>query len=193
MKNISIAKFVRFCWRCRSSLSASFGNIGARRRSPMPTPVDTRLGEGDFPGRSRASSGRVRVPPAGERPGCLRGPGGIGEHRRAQIGRAVLSLPRRSGGPAVDLAAPPGGRPGRSGTPAGRRYGSGRSGHWGGRPGQPPHVEVRIFNPFSRKTGRTSQYVTRMGSVSRRMHDKSLHGRQSGDHPGRPQHRRRIL
>ncbi len=37
-----------------------------------------------------------------------------------------------------------------------------------------PNVEVRIFNPFSRKTGRTSQYVTRMGSVTRRMHNKSF-------------------
>ena len=37
-----------------------------------------------------------------------------------------------------------------------------------------PNVEVRIFNPFSRKSGRTSQYLTRMGSVTRRMHNKSL-------------------
>ena len=37
-----------------------------------------------------------------------------------------------------------------------------------------PNVEVRIFNPFSRKTGRTSQYVTRLGSVTRRMHNKSF-------------------
>ena len=37
-----------------------------------------------------------------------------------------------------------------------------------------PNVEVRIFNPFSRKTGRGSQYVTRMGSVTRRMHNKSF-------------------
>jgi len=37
-----------------------------------------------------------------------------------------------------------------------------------------PNVEVRIFNPFSRKTGRTSQFVTRMGSVTRRMHNKSF-------------------
>ena len=37
-----------------------------------------------------------------------------------------------------------------------------------------PNVEVRIFNPFSRKAGRTSQYVTRMGSVTRRMHNKSF-------------------
>ena len=39
---------------------------------------------------------------------------------------------------------------------------------------QHPNVEVRIFNPFSRKTGRTSQFVTRMGSVTRRMHNKSF-------------------
>jgi len=37
-----------------------------------------------------------------------------------------------------------------------------------------PNVEVRIFNPFSRKTGRVSQYLTRMGSVTRRMHNKSF-------------------
>lgn len=37
-----------------------------------------------------------------------------------------------------------------------------------------PNVEVRLFNPFSRKTGRISQYVTRMGSVTRRMHNKSF-------------------
>ena len=37
-----------------------------------------------------------------------------------------------------------------------------------------PNVEVRIFNPFSRKTGRMSQYVTRMGAVTRRMHNKSF-------------------
>ena len=35
-------------------------------------------------------------------------------------------------------------------------------------------MEVRIFNPFSRKTGRISQFVTRMGSVTRRMHNKSF-------------------
>lgn len=37
-----------------------------------------------------------------------------------------------------------------------------------------PNVEVRIFNPFSRETGRTSQFITRMGSVTRRMHNKSF-------------------
>ena len=30
-----------------------------------------------------------------------------------------------------------------------------------------PNMEVRIFNPFSRQTSRTSQYVTRLGSVTR--------------------------
>ena len=53
-----------------------------------------------------------------------------------------------------------------------------------------PNMEVRIFNPFSRKTSRTSQYVTRLGSVTRRMHNKSftvdnqatiLGGRNIGD------------
>ena len=37
-----------------------------------------------------------------------------------------------------------------------------------------PNMEVRIFNPFSRKTGRISQFITRMGSVTRRMHNKSF-------------------
>ena len=37
-----------------------------------------------------------------------------------------------------------------------------------------PNMEVRIFNPFSRKTSRISQFITRMGSVTRRMHNKSF-------------------
>jgi len=37
-----------------------------------------------------------------------------------------------------------------------------------------PNIEVRIFNPFSRNVGRTSQFVTRMGSVTRRMHNKTF-------------------
>lgn len=37
-----------------------------------------------------------------------------------------------------------------------------------------PNIQVRIFNPFSRKTGRLSQFFTRMGSVTRRMHNKSF-------------------
>ena len=37
-----------------------------------------------------------------------------------------------------------------------------------------PNIQVRIFNPFSRKVGRTSQYLTRLGSVTRRMHNKSF-------------------
>jgi len=37
-----------------------------------------------------------------------------------------------------------------------------------------PNIEVRIFNPFARNVGRYSQYVTRMGSVTRRMHNKSF-------------------
>lgn len=53
-----------------------------------------------------------------------------------------------------------------------------------------PNMEVRIFNPFSRQTGRTIQFVTRLGSVTRRMHNKSftvdnqatiLGGRNIGD------------
>lgn len=37
-----------------------------------------------------------------------------------------------------------------------------------------PNMEVRIFNPFSRYVGRLSQLVTRMGSVTRRMHNKTF-------------------
>jgi putative cardiolipin synthase len=37
-----------------------------------------------------------------------------------------------------------------------------------------PNMEVRLFNPFSRKTSRISQFVTRAGSVTRRMHNKSF-------------------
>ncbi len=53
-----------------------------------------------------------------------------------------------------------------------------------------PNMEVRLFNPFSRKTSRISQFLTRLGSVTRRMHNKSftvdnqvtiLGGRNIGD------------
>jgi len=37
-----------------------------------------------------------------------------------------------------------------------------------------PNVEVRLFNPFSRKTFRFIQFITRFGSVTRRMHNKSF-------------------
>lgn len=37
-----------------------------------------------------------------------------------------------------------------------------------------PNIEIRIFNPFSRKTLRTPQFVTRFGGVTRRMHNKSM-------------------
>ena len=37
-----------------------------------------------------------------------------------------------------------------------------------------PNMEVRIFNPFSRNVSRVSQFVTRLGSVTRRMHNKSF-------------------
>ena len=36
------------------------------------------------------------------------------------------------------------------------------------------NIEVRIFNPFSRKMGRSLQFITRFGSVTRRMHNKSF-------------------
>lgn len=53
-----------------------------------------------------------------------------------------------------------------------------------------PNMEVRIFNPFSRKATRLRQFFTRYGSVTRRMHNKSfivdnqvgiLGGRNIGD------------
>lgn len=53
-----------------------------------------------------------------------------------------------------------------------------------------PDMEVRRFNPFSRKTSRASQFVTRMGSVTRPFYNKSftvdnqvtiLGGRNIGD------------
>lgn len=53
-----------------------------------------------------------------------------------------------------------------------------------------PKIEVRIFNPFSRKTGRKLQFVTGFGTKTRRMHNKSftvdnqvtiLGGRNIGD------------
>ncbi len=37
-----------------------------------------------------------------------------------------------------------------------------------------PQVEVRVFNPFDRETPRTVQFVSRMGSVTRRMHNKTF-------------------
>ncbi|MEN8214240.1 MAG: phospholipase D family protein [Pseudomonadota bacterium] len=36
------------------------------------------------------------------------------------------------------------------------------------------NIEVRIFNPFSRNMGRLPQLITRFGSVTRRMHNKSF-------------------
>jgi putative cardiolipin synthase len=53
-----------------------------------------------------------------------------------------------------------------------------------------PNIEVRFFNPFTRGTSRTMQFLTRFGSVTRRMHNKSftvdnqatiLGGRNIGD------------
>jgi cardiolipin synthase C len=37
-----------------------------------------------------------------------------------------------------------------------------------------PNIEVRLFNPFSRKTGRGWQFLTRWGAVTRRMHNKTF-------------------
>jgi cardiolipin synthase C len=37
-----------------------------------------------------------------------------------------------------------------------------------------PHIEVRIFNPFSRRTARWWDFVTDMGRVNHRMHNKSM-------------------
>ena len=37
-----------------------------------------------------------------------------------------------------------------------------------------PHVEVRVFNPFSRQGARWLQFLTRFDDVTRRMHNKSF-------------------
>lgn len=37
-----------------------------------------------------------------------------------------------------------------------------------------PQISVRIFNPFNRDQSRLSQYLGRLGDVTRRMHNKSL-------------------
>jgi putative cardiolipin synthase len=37
-----------------------------------------------------------------------------------------------------------------------------------------PNIEVRIINPFSRGQSRLTQFVTHLGSVTRRMHNKSF-------------------
>jgi putative cardiolipin synthase len=37
-----------------------------------------------------------------------------------------------------------------------------------------PNIELRIFNPFNRDIGRNVQFVTGLGSVTRRMHNKSF-------------------
>ena len=37
-----------------------------------------------------------------------------------------------------------------------------------------PNLEVRIFNPFSRRSGRSMDFVTRFSNANRRMHNKSM-------------------
>jgi putative cardiolipin synthase len=37
-----------------------------------------------------------------------------------------------------------------------------------------PNIEIRVFNPFHRGTARWIQYVSRLGEVTRRMHNKSF-------------------
>jgi putative cardiolipin synthase len=37
-----------------------------------------------------------------------------------------------------------------------------------------PNIQLRIFNPFDRDVSRTAQFVTGLGSVTRRMHNKSF-------------------
>jgi len=39
---------------------------------------------------------------------------------------------------------------------------------------QHPNIEIRIFNPYSRKAPRLLQYVFRLGEITRRMHNKSV-------------------
>jgi putative cardiolipin synthase len=37
-----------------------------------------------------------------------------------------------------------------------------------------PNIEVRVFNPYSRKAPRFVQYLFRLGKITRRMHNKSI-------------------
>ncbi len=37
-----------------------------------------------------------------------------------------------------------------------------------------PNIEIRIFNPFDRSIGRIPQFITGLGTVTRRMHNKSF-------------------
>ena len=37
-----------------------------------------------------------------------------------------------------------------------------------------PNIEIRIFNPFDRNLSRVPQYITGLGTVTRRMHNKSF-------------------
>ncbi len=37
-----------------------------------------------------------------------------------------------------------------------------------------PNIEIRIFNPFNRSISRIPQFVTGLGTITRRMHNKSL-------------------
>ena len=37
-----------------------------------------------------------------------------------------------------------------------------------------PNIDLRVFNPFDRQTLRALQFITRFGSVTRRMHNKSF-------------------
>ena len=37
-----------------------------------------------------------------------------------------------------------------------------------------PNIEIRVFNPYSRKAPRFVQYIFRMGKITRRMHNKSV-------------------
>ena len=39
---------------------------------------------------------------------------------------------------------------------------------------QHPNIEIRIFNPFNRDEPRALQYITRFGSVTKRMHNKAF-------------------
>ena len=43
-----------------------------------------------------------------------------------------------------------------------------------------PNIDLRVFNPFSRNTMREPQFLSRFGSVTRRMHNKSF---TMDDHP----------
>ena len=167
-------------------------NVGRKETFAYPDTGDTLLGREVSREGSRAS-GRVRIPPAAQRPGRVRRPRRPGARRRAEHRRAVLPLPRRSRRPVIDLAAPSGGGPGSPGSPAGRRHGSCREGFRRGRPGQPPQRGSPHLQSLQPQDGQNVAIRDPHGIGDPPDAQQVVHGRRPGDHPGRPQHRQRIF